>query len=130
MIPRRNTKRDIHMTDGQYPSDVQHIRDMPLIMKLRFRFVMLMLACCVLAGCKTQPVAREALVGSYTYVSNDPESRATDHAWDRLTLQADGKYQLVQGGPTEGKTEKTGVWHFSGGDPHRSCWTTRAILSG
>lgn len=79
---------------------------------------MLMLACCVLAGCNTtQPAQREALVGSYSYVSKDPENRAGDHAWDHLTLQADGKYDLVQGGPTKAKSEKTGLWHFSGGDP-------------
>jgi hypothetical protein len=32
-------------------------------------------------------------------------------------LQADGKYDLVQGGPTKAKSEKTGFWSFTGGDP-------------
>jgi hypothetical protein len=85
-------------------------------MKLHLQVAML--ACCVLAGCTAQPPAtRDALVGSYTYVSQDPENRATDHEWDHLTLQADGKYDLVQGGPTKAKSEKTGLWHFTGGDP-------------
>ena len=87
-------------------------------MKLEFRVAMLMLACCVLAGCgPTRPVTRDILVGSYTYISKDPENRPTDHEWDHLTLQADGKYDLVQGGPTMVKLEKTGVWSFTGGDP-------------
>lgn len=87
-------------------------------MKLKSRLVMLIVAGCSLAGCgPTQPVSRDALVGSYTYVSKDPENRATDHEWDHLTLQADGKYDLVQGGPTKAKSEKTGVWTFTGGDP-------------
>jgi hypothetical protein len=56
-------------------------------------------------------------VGSYVYKSEDPEGKASDHEWDRLTLQADGKYDLVEGGPTKPKTEKTGIWQFYGGDP-------------
>jgi hypothetical protein len=85
-------------------------------MKLRLLSVLLLLACCALAGCHAThpPVTREALVGSYTYVSKDPEGRATDHEWDRLTLQTDGKYDLVQGGPTKQKFEKTGIWQFYG----------------
>ena len=50
-------------------------------------------------------------------MSKDPENRATDHEWDHLTLQADGKYDFVQGGPTKARSEKTGFWHFSDGDP-------------
>lgn len=77
-----------------------------------------MLACCVLSGCTTQPpITRDALLGSYVYKSQDPEGKATDHQWDQLTLQADGKYDLVQGGPTKPKSEKTGIWQFHGGDP-------------
>jgi hypothetical protein len=65
----------------------------------------------------TQPaVTRDALVGSYVYKSEDPEGNATDHAWDHLTLQADGKYDLVQGGPTKAKSEKVGLWNFAGLD--------------
>ena len=49
--------------------------------------------------------------------SQDPEGKASDHGWDRLRLQEDGKYDLVQGGPTKAKSEKTGFWTFTGGDP-------------
>jgi hypothetical protein len=56
------------------------------------------------------PVTRGALVGDYVYKSEDPERRTKDHAWDRLTLQADGKYDLVQGGPTKPRSETVGTW--------------------
>jgi hypothetical protein len=86
-------------------------------MMLLFRPAIPTLACCIfMSGCTTPPIAREAVVGSYAYVSEDPENRATDHEWDHLTLQVDGTYDLVQGGPTKAKTEKTGLWHFFGGD--------------
>jgi hypothetical protein len=66
----------------------------------------------------TQPaVTRDALVGNYVYKSQDPDGKATDHEWDHLTLQADGRYDLVQGDPTKAKSEKTGIWQFFGGDP-------------
>lgn len=70
------------------------------------------LACCMQAGCSTtqQPITRTDLVGTYVYESQDPETRATDYQWDHLTLQADGKYDLVQGGPTKPKTEAVGAW--------------------
>ena len=84
---------------------------MPLIMRIRFQFVMLMLACGVLAGCHaTPPVKRDVLVGNYVYKSEDPEGKPTDHEFDHLTLQADGKYDLVQGGPTKPKSETVGAW--------------------
>jgi len=63
------------------------------------------------------PASRQTLVGSYVYKSQDPEGKASDHEWDRLTLQGDGKYDLVQGGPTKAKSEKTGFWTFTGGNP-------------
>lgn len=91
---------------------------MPLIMKLRVQLLMLTLTTCIQGGCTGQPpVSRPALVGSYVYKSQDPEAKASDHQWDQLTLQADGKYDLVQGGPTKAKSEKTGSWTFTGGDP-------------
>jgi hypothetical protein len=62
-------------------------------------------------------VTRDVLIGNYIYKSEDPEGKASDHEWDKLTLQADGKYDLVQGGPTKTKSEKTGIWQFYGGDP-------------
>lgn len=85
---------------------------------MRALFGVALLACSALAGCHmTQPpITRDALVGNYVYTSKDPEGKATDHAWDHLTLQADGKYDLVQGGPTKAKSEKVGVWSFTGGD--------------
>jgi hypothetical protein len=80
-------------------------------MKMRSRLLGLVLLCCVLAGCKpAPPVKRDVLVGSYVYKSEDPEEKRTDHEWDHLTLQADGKYDLVQGGPTKPKTETVGRW--------------------
>jgi hypothetical protein len=85
---------------------------------MKLQFEVAMLACCALAGChRAPPVTRDALVGSYVYKSEDPEGKATDHEWDHLTLQADGKYDLVQGGPTKAKSETTGIWQFYGGDP-------------
>jgi hypothetical protein len=71
-----------------------------------------------MAGCtSSSPITRNALVGTYVYKSEDPEGKSSDHQWDRLTLQADGKYDLVQGGPTRAKSDKTGRWTFTGGDP-------------
>ena len=86
---------------------------------MRGLFGVALLACSALTGCHTtqSAVTRDALVGSYVYKSQDPDGKATDHAWDHLTLQADGKYDLVQGGPTKAKSEKTGFWTFTGGDP-------------
>jgi hypothetical protein len=91
---------------------------MPLIARSRIQLLMLTLTACFLAGCTSQsPASRQALVGNYVYKSQDPEGKASDHEWDRLTLQGDGKYDLVQGGPTKAKSEKTGFWTFTGGDP-------------
>lgn len=88
-------------------------------MNLRFRLALLLLACCVLAGCHTarRPVTREALVGSYTYVSEDPESRATDHNLSHLILRPNGAYELVEGGTTEAVTERYGLWKMKAGNP-------------
>lgn len=88
-------------------------------MRLRFRLVMLMLACCALAGChaKQQPVTLEAVVGTYSYVSKDPASRATDHNLDHLVLRANGTYDLVEGGTTKAMSEKKGTWRIKPGAP-------------
>jgi hypothetical protein len=76
-----------------------------------------MLMVSALDGCTAQPPAtRDALVGNYLYVSEDPENRQTDHDWDRLTLQADGKYELVQGGSTKSKSDQIGAWSLSSGE--------------
>jgi len=86
--------------------------------RMKLHLQIAMLACCALVGCHASPpVTRDALVGNYAYKSQDPEGKASDHEWDRLTLQGDGKYDLVQGGPTKAKFEKTGFWTFTGGDP-------------
>ena len=87
-------------------------------MRLQIQLLSMTLTACFLGGCTGQPPAsRQVLVGSYVYKSQDPENKASDHQWDRLTLQEDGKYDLVQGGPNKAKSEKTGFWTFRGGDP-------------
>jgi hypothetical protein len=65
---------------------------------MRLQFGLAMLACCLLVGCHTAQLAvtRDDLVGSYTYVSKDPASRATDHNLDRLVLQSDGQWLLLR----------------------------------
>jgi hypothetical protein len=90
-----------------------------MTMKLRFLLVLLLLACCALPGCHTTkpPVTREVLVGSYTYVSKDPEGRATDHNLNHLVLQSDGGYDLVEGGTTKAVSEKKGLWRIEPGSP-------------
>lgn len=73
--------------------------DLPSAMKRRFRWAMLTLACCVLAGCRAQPpVTRDAAVGTYNHVSNDPAGNATDHNRHHLALRADGTYDLIERG--------------------------------
>jgi hypothetical protein len=88
-------------------------------MNLQFRFALLLLACYALTGCHTrQPsVTREALVGSYTYFSKDPENRVTDHILDHLVLQSDGEYDLVEGGTSKAISENKGVWRIVLGNP-------------
>jgi len=56
-------------------------------------------------------------VGSYTYHSEDPESRARDHNLDHLFLQSDGQYDLVEGGTTKAVLERKGVWRIEPGRP-------------
>ena len=106
--------------------------EMPMIMKVRFLSVLLVLDCCTLAGCHTThpPVGREALIGSYSYMSEDPESRATDHNLSQLTLRSDGTYDLVEGGTTKAVLEKKGFWRMGLEGPRmlsKSSSITRAI---
>ena len=73
----------------------------------------------MLVGCHTkQPtVTRELLAGNYTFVSEDPDSRATDHNLNHLVLRLDGTYDLVEGGTTKLVSEKKGVWRIEPGSP-------------
>jgi hypothetical protein len=57
-------------------------------------------------------VTPELVTGVYTFVSNDPERRATDHDQDRLTLRSDGTFDLVSGGRTKAVSEKHGNWRI------------------
>jgi hypothetical protein len=92
---------------------------MPLIMKLRFQLVMLMLACFALAGCHANQtlISHEVLIGSYGYLSKDPATSPTDHNLDHLVLRADWTYDLVEGGTTKAVAEKNGTWKIVPGDP-------------
>jgi hypothetical protein len=90
---------------------------MPLIVRSPARLLVLVLTACILYGCRSQaPISRQDLVGNYIYRSHDPDGKTSDHEWDHLTLSADGKYDLVEGGPTKAKSEKMGAWSFAGGD--------------
>jgi hypothetical protein len=88
-------------------------------MKLRFGLAMLVATTCVLVGCHTTqpPVTQELVAGNYTFVSKDPESRATDHNLNHLVLQSDGTYDLVEGGTTKAVSERKGVWRIERGTP-------------
>ena len=80
---------------------------------------MLVATTCLLVGCNTTqpPVTKEFIAGNYTFVSKDPESRATDHSLNHLVLQSDGTYDLVEGGTTKAVSEKKGVWRIKPGTP-------------
>jgi hypothetical protein len=90
-----------------------------MIMKLQFLLVLLIAALSVLAGCHTTqpPVTTQVVAGNYTFVSKDPESRATDHNLNHLVLQSDGTYDLVEGGATKAVSEKKGTWSIVPGKP-------------
>lgn len=79
------------------------------------------LMCCLLTGCNTSqppPLNQQALAGNYVCRSVDTSvDKPTDHQLDRLTLKADGTYDLVQGGSTKARSEKTGGWTIQPGDP-------------
>lgn len=87
-------------------------------MKLRLLLIFMTIAF-VLVGChSTQPpVTPQDVAGNYTFVSKDPESRATDHNLNHLVLQPDGTYDLVEGGTTKVASEKKGVWRIEPGTP-------------
>jgi hypothetical protein len=62
-------------------------------------------------------VTTEELVGNYTYVSNDPANRSSEHNLNRLVLQANGTYDLVQGGTSKAVEQKKGSWSIVPGRP-------------
>jgi len=71
-----------------------------------------------LVGCnQPQRVTPDELVGSYTYVSEDPETQKTDYNLNHLVLQSDGKYDLIEGGTTKAVSEKKGLWRIVPGNP-------------
>jgi hypothetical protein len=74
--------------------------------------------CCALVACqstKSTP-SEAALIGVYSYHSDDPKNKATDQSMDRLTLRADGSYELLEGGPTKHKSRRIGSWHLVRGE--------------
>jgi len=82
--------------------------------RLKARLGMVLFCASILSACHSSPpITRDALVGSYIYKSEDPEGRPSDHAYDHLTLQPDGKYILIQGGPTKPRSEVVGVWRIT-----------------
>lgn len=88
-------------------------------MTMKLRLVILIVAACALVACHTAqpPVTPQVVAGDYTFVSKDPESRATDHNLNHLVLQSDGTYDLVEGGTTKTVSEKKGVWWIRPGTP-------------
>jgi len=105
----------VSYSDGQCLSNVQHLHPM----RLRLQFGLVMLACFSVVGCHTSqpPVTRDLLVGSYTYVLEDPERRATDSDMNHLILQSDGTYELAEGGTTKAVSTKKGRWELMAGSP-------------
>ncbi|MFI5088046.1 MAG: hypothetical protein ACHP7I_06615 [Terriglobales bacterium] len=85
------------------------------------RLFLAILWVCMFVACRsdqTVPSDKSGYVGTYVYKSVDKSvDRATDHELDRLVLQADGHYILVQGGSTKAKSETKGVWTLVPGDP-------------
>jgi hypothetical protein len=117
IVNERQQKK--HERGSHPPSNLQHHSELSLTMKLPLGLVMLVTVACALVACHTTqpPVTTEILAGNYTFVSKDPESRATDHSLDRLVLRSDGTYDLVEGGTTKVVLEKKGVWRIEPGSP-------------
>jgi hypothetical protein len=90
---------------------------MQMTMTRQVRLVLMV--CFILASCSSTrpPVTKDVLIGSYTYVSNDPSNKATDHNLDHLVLLSDGRYHLVEGGTTKPVSEKEGSWSIVASDP-------------
>jgi hypothetical protein len=75
-------------------------------------------ACFLLCACHEPQVTKATLIGTYHFVSDDPEGRASDQTLDRLDLNADGKFDLVEGGSTKPRTEVVGTWTIIEGPNH------------
>ena len=88
-------------------------------MTMNLRLAILIAATSALMACHTAqpPITPQVVAGNYTFVSKDPESRATDHNLSHLVLQSDGTYDLVEGGTTKAVSEKKGVWRIEPGTP-------------
>jgi hypothetical protein len=80
---------------------------------------MLVVATCASVGCRTTqpPITQELVAGNYTFVSKDPETRASDHNLNHLTLRSNGTYELIKGGTTEPTLTEKGVWRIEPGSP-------------
>ena len=85
------------------------------------RILIAILLACVLVACSSEgpvPSDRSAYVGAYAYKSIDNSvDKATDHELDRLVLNTDGRYTLMQGGSTKARSEITGMWTLVPGTP-------------
>jgi hypothetical protein len=81
---------------------------------MKIGLALAMATACALVGCRTaQPsITRDLLAGKYMFVSEDPESRPTDHNLNQLVLRSDWTYDLVEGGTTRPVSEKKGIWRI------------------
>ena len=85
------------------------------------RLCVIVICSCMLIACSSTrpaPADKGAYVGTYTYESMDTSvDNATEHELDRLALNADGHYVLVQGGSQKARSETRGVWSLVPGEP-------------
>jgi hypothetical protein len=70
--------------------------------------VLLVLFCT--AACRTEPVTTNTVIGTYSYVSEDPEAHPTDTSDNKLVLLADGHFTLVEGGESKPIRRTSGRW--------------------
>ena len=71
----------------------------------------------LISGCHARQTAitRGSLVGSYVYVSEDPEDIPSKHNLSQLVLRPDGTFELVEGGTTKPPTKTSGTWTLEEG---------------
>src|SRR5689334_18521550 len=88
-------------------------------MEIRLRLATIIVLCCALMACPTAqpPIARELLVGNYSYHLEDPAPITTDHNLNHLVLRSDGTYDLLQGGATKTVSETKGAWRITSENP-------------